>query len=214
MTDYASIQSKINRAYGKCALKIGVETSIYRAPNGINPISINNFIGTTFLSQNVAWSYMKSNKFNNLFWQLVIDRTQLKPYDYLVNEQFTFYVSDMEPIAPTSGIECNRIISLTRPNQDYVAGSNSYGGYDPNTEIQIMENCPVGILTGGRMEKNPFGLPLDTRSPSYIVYIPNLPGVAPRIGDFINDDRAVKLALSSVELTSLGYRCFAVSEQV
>jgi hypothetical protein len=214
MVNYAYVQNRVDYGYGKCAIKIGVETNIYRAPNGINPLASGNLIGTTFLSQNVSWDYMKANKFGNVLWQLVVDRTGLQSFDYLVNDQFTFYINEMEPIVPTNGIECTRMVSLTRPNQDYVPGSNSYGGYDPNTEIQIMENCPIGILTSGRMEKNPFNLPLDTRSPSYILYIPNLPGVSPRIGDFIIDDRGVKLSLTSVELTSLGYRCFSVSEQV
>jgi len=215
MVSYSYVQEKVNYGYGKCALKIGILTNVYRASNGINPLDPLNNVGQVYLSQNVSWNYMKANKFGNLIWQLVVDRTTLEPYDFLQNEQFTFYVDEMEPIVPTNGIECNRMVSLIRPNQTYSAGNNSYGGFDSTNIIQILQNCPVGILQAtGKRNKNDFSLPLDTGEPAYIVYIPALPDVEPRIGDLMDDDRGVRIALTSVEKTSLGFRCLAVSVQV
>lgn len=214
MVDFALIQEKVYFGYGKAAEKIGELANIYRAPNGIEPIKASNLIGQTYLSQNVNWAYNKANKHGNSVWQLVVDGRVIQQFDYLVTPKFTFFVNAMQPILPVNGVDCNRRVKITRPTKTRTPGANSYGGYEISDVLQMALDMPISIIQGGRMETNQFKLPLDTRSPSFSLLIPKLSGVDPRIGDFVDDDRGVRLALTSVELTDLGYRCMGASEQV
>lgn len=213
MVTYAYIQDKIYFGYGKAAQKIGQEADIFRSSNGINPIASGNLIGQTFLSQNVVWSYEKANKYGNAVWQLVVDGRDIQVFDYLITDSFTFFVIGMQPLLPILGVECNRTVSIVRPTKPRTPGANDYGGYEIADVLTIALNLPISALSGGRMENNQFKLPLDTRSPSFTLLIPNLPEIDLRIGDLVDDNRGVRLALTSVELTDFGYRCIGTSEQ-
>jgi hypothetical protein len=211
MVTAAYVQGKIYYGYGKAAQKIGVPYSIYRASSGINPISLPNFQGTAYLSANVEWTYMRANKYGNAVWQLIIDGRLTQTFDYLVGNGITYFICSMQALLPINGVECNRIVTITRPTVPLTPGENGYGGLPGGATL--MQACPCSILAGGRMEANKNALPLDTRSPSYQILIPALPGVELRIGDIVDDDRGVRLALTSCELTDLGYRLLANSEE-
>ena len=213
MVDFAYVQDKVYFGYGKAAEKIGQEVNIYRSATGIDPLDSDNLVGQTFLSQNVDWNYNKANKYGNAVWQLVIDGREIQKFDYLVNDTFTFFVIAMEPLLPILGVECTRTVSILRASKTQEPGANPYGGYELEDVSTLATSLPVSALAGGRMETNSFKLPLDTRSPSYVVLIPALTGIDLRIGDFVDDERGVRLALTSVELTDFGYRCIATSEQ-
>jgi len=214
MVNYAYVQDRVDYGYGKAALKIGETVTIYRPSSGINPISGPNVVGVTYLSYNVDWSYMKANKPGNAIYQLIIDGHLIQPFDYLVYSKATFYVDEREPIAPVNGVLCNRIVNITRPIADYSPGANPYGGYEKNNILTIMESAPISVLQKGRGSTNAYKLPLDTKSPGYILMVPALPGVELRIGDLIDDDRGVRIALTNVEKSEFGFRCLADSVEV
>lgn len=214
MVDYVRVQDRIYYGYGKAALKLGKTYSIYRATNATNPISISNLEGTTLVSPTVDWKYMRANKYGNPVWILLVDGRVIEPYDYLVGVDFTFFVNEMEPLLPINGVECNKVVSIKRPHLALTPGGNPYGGYETSGVLQTATGLPISVKQGGRMENNKFNLPLDTKSPSYEVLLPFLPGFNIRIGDFIDDDDGVRIAVTSVEETSIGFRCLAVSQQV
>jgi hypothetical protein len=157
---------------------------------------------------------MKSNRPGNAVYQLIIDGSVIQQFDYLVYPKATFYVDKRDPIAPVNGFLCNRIVNINRPIASYSPGGNSYGGYETDNILQIMLQAPISVLEHGKGIPNSFNLPLDTKSPRYILMIPALPGVELRIGDLIDDDRNVRLAITNVELTEFGFRCLADSVEV
>lgn len=214
MVAYAHVQERISYGYAKAAEKVGQTFALYRAPNGINPINQNNYLQDVFVSANVSWDYMKASAYGNAVYQLIIDQRVIKAGDILVGNGVTFFINAAEPLLPTNGVQCNRSVRLTRPSGTHLAGANPYGGYDPLDVEEILLNCPVSILDKGRPASAGFKLPLDVGMPRTIILMPFLPNVEPRIGDLLDDDRGVRVALYSVEKTDFGFRCTAISEQV
>ncbi len=212
---FAHIQDRISYGYGKAAKKLGKLYSIYRAVSGINPLSLSNLIGETYVSPNVSWDYMKANKSANTLWQLCVDARAVNTDDYLVGEDFTFFIDADQPLLPVNGYECNRIVRVTRPTKSLLPGENQYGGYKPDDVLEILLNAPISIiLATGRPAANNFNLPLDAGLCRYNFYIPNLPNVDIRIGDLIDDDRGVRVVINGIEETSLGFRGTALSQEV
>jgi hypothetical protein len=157
---------------------------------------------------------MKASSYGNAVFQLIIDQRIIMAGDILVGNGVTYFINAAEPLLPTNGVQCNRRIRLTRPTGTPFAGANPYGGYDPLEVEEILLECPASILDKGRPSTGGFKLPLDVGMPRTIILIPLLPNVEPRIGDLLDDDRGVRLALYSVEKTGFGFRCTAISEQV
>jgi hypothetical protein len=214
MVSYAHVQERISYGYAKAAQKIGQTFALYRAPNGINPIAIENYVQDIFMSYNVSWDYMKASQYGNAVYQAIIDQSIIKSGDILDGNGVTFFINATEPLMPTNVVQCNRRVRLTRPQGTPFAGENPYGGYDPLDAEEILLECPVSALDKGRPSAAGFKLPLDVAMPRTIILMPFLPNVEPRIGDFMDDDRGVRMALSSVEKTDFGFRCTGISEQV
>lgn len=227
MVNATYIQRKIYYGYNKAAIRLGYNYYIYRAPNGINPISPANLVGEVYVSPNVNWAYDRFNKYGNTIWQLVHDGRKTNVFDYLVivpgqgsgnipapTEQ-TFFIGAQQLLLPILGVECNRRVTITRPFQNIGTGENVYGGYAPTDTVLLMQSAPCSVLLSTHSgQSNPLSLPLDTRLPRYQLLMPKLPGVELRIGDLVDDDRGVRVAITGVELTDLGYRLNVKSEQI
>lgn len=209
--DGPGIDQKIRFGYAKAAKKLGKPFELYRSATPFNPLSIGNLIGSLPAVVTVDWEWMKSNKPGNAIWWILIDGQDssyplsAQEGDYLVGDQ-TFFILTKEYQMPMSAAECNRVVSIIRPEQPIGVGNQGYAAYTLPTSTTIMEGMPISILKdrGGRFADSK--LPTDTDQPGWIVQMPNLGGVNILTGDIMIDDVGDNYVVSTNEETEFGWR--------
>jgi hypothetical protein len=216
MADFALIKNKIySKGYYNVAKRLGVQFSIYRSADGNNPIKIGNFLFNQLISIDQDWTYKKAKKYGDPSWRFFPGNGLiLQNFDYMVGPDNTYFISDVnsnERLNPILCVECNTIITVTRPTQPTGTGAVGYGGYLPATATTLLTSCPASVLEGTKGETNTLKLPLDTRSPYYKILLPYLGGIQLRISDLVSLPNGNRLVISSVELTGLGWRLQAGS---
>ena len=210
----ATIQARIYKGYAIAALKIGVLHDQYRPTSALNPISLGNRLTSLPVSFNSEdFSYMKPNKYGKPTWFAVVDGAQTKVGDYLKGPTGTFFIAAQQPLLPILAVECNRTVSVYRPQQQTGIGAQGYGGDTDANETLLMQAWPASVLQGPKGEKSEAHLPGDTKNAWAAVLMPAFTGVVLRSDDILIDDLARRFVLSSVELTDLGYRMTAMQAQ-
>lgn len=177
--------------------------------------------------------YGKPNKYGKATWYALFDGHGLKPGDYLIGltsvgnlelegggsleledggslllqgcPSGTYFIAAMQLLLPILVVECNRIISISRPKPQSGAGAQPYSGITAANEIQYAKNVPCSILQGTKGEKNETALPSDTRSPWWTILLPGNVGHI-MYGDLIIDDFGQRYVVSSNEQSDLGWR--------
>jgi len=207
--DAQGIQDKIyKKGYGKSAEKLGFPFTIYRSPDGLDPIQPANIIGVTPMTYTKSWSYMSLPKFGENFWIGLIDGTLIQVGDFLVGDQYTFFVGSMFLLQPILVVLCDRRITIVRPKSPVGIGSVGYSGFiynDPSTYDELHTNVPASFLKSSRGEKNPVDLPTSAKMPWYAVYLPQWASVFLRNGDIIIDDEQQLYKISDNEHTASGW---------
>lgn len=169
-----------------------------------------NYLFTRKVSLNAEdMKYGKPNKYGKATWYVLVDGTDLEVGTYFKGPGGTFFIAAMQALLPIFVVECNRTVAVYRP---YTQGDDGHGPYAGNTKKNqklLIQGRPCSILQGTKGEKSEAQLPGDTRSPWWMVLIPEA-GVDYRLDDIMVDDRGVRYVLSSVELTGSGYRCTAM----
>ena len=180
-----------------------------------------------------SYNFIKSNKFGVSILFGIFDGTLICEGDYLVTPpinstdndgSFTkksntnadyFYVASMPLNSPILLVKCNRTLNISRPHgPSGTKGALGYAGSVPASEQALLSGVRASMLQGTKGETNPANLPLDIRQPWWVVLLPALPGVVIDTGDFIRDDLGRRYAISSAELTDLGWRLTASYERV
>jgi hypothetical protein len=222
MVDGSRVQNRIDYGYAKCATKIGSDFKHYRSSTPINPIALGNLLGTIKASTNVTWDYMKSNRYGNSVFNIIIDAQYVtspqsaRVGDYIVGiadthgnilDKSTYFISALQYLLPPKAVQCNNTINIIRPTQNTGAGNVGYSGYtiNPFNSTTIMTAMPASVLIQGRSD-NDTKLPTDTNEPSWIVLIPNLGNVEIRIDDIIIDNSNQNYVITNNELTDFGWR--------
>lgn len=205
------LQAKIYAGYAKAAAKIGLIFSQYRPTSAVDALYATNKLRTLPASFNAEdMGYSRPNKYGKATWYCLADGSLLARGDYLDGNGSTYFVAAMQPLLPILVVECNRVVSIYRPQQQEGVGAVGYGGNTIDNQTAIVTNFPASILQGSKGEKNEVSLPGDTRSPWWIVLLPNIPGDAYlRTDDVLIDDFGRRFTLSSVEQTDLGWRITA-----
>jgi hypothetical protein len=216
MADFASIQNRIYYGYGKAAQRLGTTHAVYRSADGNNPIQQANFIFNQLISVDQDLTYKKAQKYNDPVWQfLPANGLLLQNFDYFVSPSgINYFITDIVPddrLTPPTCVECNEVITITRPTQPTGKGAVGYGGYLPGTAEVLLTSCPASVLEGFRGEANALKMPLDTRSPYYKILLPYLGDITLRISDLISLSDGTRLVISSVELADMGWRLQAGS---
>jgi len=230
VTTSASIQSKIwQKGYGNAAVKLGLPYQFYRPQGNITLESGGNlllesggnmrleggsfpgsFVITLPVSLNAEdMTYRKPNKYGKATWYALVDGTSLSVGDYLIGPQGTFFIAAMQPLLPILVVQCNRIITISRPMAQSGSGMQGYSGMTAANEMAYSSNVPCSILQGTKGEKDDANLPADVRSPWWTMLFPGAVGRV-LLGDLIIDDIGQRYIASSVELTALGYRVTAM----
>ncbi len=209
----ATLQSKIYAGYGKAALRLGYTTDLYRPSSPDFPLSNKiTSLPVSFNSQDMRYS--KPNKYGPSPWFGVFDGTIARVGDYLTNtHDGTFFIAAMQQALPILVVQTNRIINILRPQQQTGVGALGYGGDTAANETALMSGWPASVLQGTKGGKGGANLPGDTQNPWWAILLPVFPGVILRSGDLITDDLQRRYAISSAELSDLGWRLTAAQVQ-
>jgi len=213
--DGATLQGKIYEGYAKAAIRLGLPFAQYRPSGANNPVTgapLNASMLASFNAEDMK--YGRPNKYGKATWYCLADGTQLAVFDYLVGASGTYFIAAMQPLLPILAVECNRTVSVTRPQlQTQVGGLTDYEGTTAVNETPLMAGWPASILQGSKGEKGEIVLPGDVRNAWWIVLFPSTPSVVLRSGDLIYDDNNRRYIISSAELTDLGWRLTALQGQ-
>jgi hypothetical protein len=208
MVNLAQVQKHVNRGLGKAATKLGENYSWYRAASAAYPIASGNLLGTieAQFASDPGFMFKKPSQYSKASWYGMFDPTNVLSGDYFVGTLGTFFVTDVERIAPPQCIYCNRVITVNRPQQQTTTGLNGYGGDVLAGETAIMTQWPASILMTRRGTGGETKLPGDTRNPWNLVLLPHFSGVDILSRDLIADDLGNRYVVSVAELTLLGWR--------
>lgn len=212
--DGATLNNKVMAGYTKAAQKIGTTYQHYRPSSASNPIASGNRLADMLVSLNADDPrYAKPNVYGKATWYAVADASLLRVGDYLVGVEGTQFVAALQQLLPIFVVDCNRTISVYRPQQQSGVGALGYGGDTAATETAIMTAWPASVLQGTKGEKGGVNLPGDTRDPWWAILLPAWSGVVLRSADIITDDLSRRYVISSAELTDLGWRLTAIQVQ-
>lgn len=204
--DGPTIQARVFRGYAIAAAKIGFATDQYRPASASNPMATK--LGTLQASFNAEdMKYGKPNKYGKPTWFCIADGTQLQVGDYLVQGTSTYFVAAMQPLLPILAVECNRTVTVYRPQQQAGVGAVGYGGNTAANQTAIATNWPVSLLQAAKAANNPMNLPGDGKQATWALLMPAIPGgVVIKNDDIIADDLGNRYLVYSAELTDLGWR--------
>lgn len=212
--DGAMINAKVYAGYAKAAQRIGTTYQHYRPTSASNPISAGTRMADMLASLNANDPrYSRPNMYGKSTWYAVADGTRLQVGDYIIGIEGTLFVAALQQLLPIFMVDCNRTINVLRPQQQNGLGAVGYGGDTDSNETALMTAWPASVLQGTKGEKGGVNLPGDTRDPWWTVLLPQWSGVSLRSGDIITDDLARRYAISSAELTDLGWRITAAQVQ-
>lgn len=199
--DGAKIQSLINKGLGKASKKLGSTFSVYRSASLLNPLDPANARPDIQASITTGYQYSRFNKPNAPEWTLVADATDLLPGDWLVGDQ-TFYLATIQPLLPMPVIQCNRVVSITRP------GYSSAGGNLEASEITVASSLPVFMFSKGAKAASAHAIAFPTNTTAamdeWVVYINAraLNGIQKH--DILVDENGDKYEFSVVNFTDWG----------
>ncbi len=209
--DSATIQNRIYKGYGKAALRLGQVYSQYRPVGAGNPLAtVRSTFNASFNAEDMTYS--RPNKYGKPTWFGLFDGTQTKVSDYLVGPGGTFFIAAQQLTLPILCVECNRTITVLRPQQQSGIGAQGYGGDTYANETVLMQSWPASVLQGSKGEKSETALPGDVRMAWAAILLPYA-GVTLRSDDIVTDDLARRFVISSAELTDLGWRITAMQAQ-
>jgi len=203
--DGATVQDKIYAGYGQAATRIGETASIYRPTNALSPIGT--AIGTILAAFDQRGRFENPNKYGQNIWYGLFDGCETQVGDYLICDAGTFFIAAQQHILPILCVSCNRTVSVYELSGSADVGAQSYN--DAKALTAIMTGWPCSILQGTKGETNPVHLPDDVKMPWWSILLPLFTGVTIQTTDIIIDDLGRRYAVSSPELTDLGWRISA-----
>jgi len=211
--DATMLQEKIYGAYARAAQRIGPMYTLYR-PNGAgSPIVPGNIVTTLAASFNAEdMSYGKPRGYGQAAWYCLADGTQLQVGDYLVNladAAESYFIAAMQNALPILAVQCNRSVRIGRMPVENGAGYVGYAGVVQSEERDALgaagaegtfgSGWPASILLGGKQS-------------GVTILLPTSVPLAIAQSDVIQDDMERDYAISSAELTPLGWRIEANEE--
>ena len=206
--DGTKLQSKIYYGYAQSAKRIGLPFNQYRPTGADVAIDAGTLVGTVLASFNALdMKYGKANGYGKPTWYCLVDGRLVAVGDYLIGAPGTFFVAAMQPLLPILAVECNRTVTVYRPQQLSGVGAQPYGGNTAANQTPIVTGYPASIQINSKADKGVVSLPGDTRSAWWNMLLPAIPGgVIIEDGDVVTDDISNRYTVSAAELTDLGWR--------
>ena len=213
--DGATLQQRVYYGYAKAANVIGLSFAQYRPATASTAIAAGNLLRSmpaSFNAQDMA--YGKPNGYGKATWYCVADGRLLQVGDYLTGNGSTYFIAAMQPLLPMLAVECNRTVTVYRPQQQPGVGALGYGGNTESNQVAIVTAFPASILIGAKAETNAVKLPGDGRSVAQVMLLPPIPGgVQIKNNDIVIDDLANRYIIFGAELTDLGWRCTVMESE-
>jgi hypothetical protein len=211
--DAARLQSKVYSGYGKAALRIGYDFTVYR-PNGANaPIVSGNIFGSpinaAFTPRASGFNFEITSTYEQPLFHGLFDATNLLVGDYLVNASHgTYFIIAKQDQAPVLCVQCNNTVSIVRPEGPSGVGAQGYSGATTSSETPVMTSWPASLVFDARGRNSGAALPMDEVNPYFTVLLPALSGVDVRPSDIVTDGNspARRYIVASSEHSPLGWR--------
>jgi len=206
--DGTKLQGKVYYGYAQSAKRIGLPFRQYRPASATNPISSGTLVGTILASFNAQdMKYSKPNSYGKAVWYCLADGRVMAVGDYFVGAPGTFFIASMQPLLPIQAIECNRTVTVFRPQQQAGVGAVGYGGNTAQNQTAIVTGFPASVLINAKADNSSVKLPGDTRQAWWSLLLPPIPGnVIIQDADVVTDEIGNRYVVSAAELTDMGWR--------
>ena len=212
--DGTRMQSLVNKGFRISAAKVGLPFSVYR-PTGpadpIGPATMLTVLPAAFSADD--YRFRRPQGYAKPLWTALVDGGTTQPGDYLVEVAAlpgqgirTFFIAAQQQLLPIIAIECNAVLSFSRPGPAATEGSGADGYGDASPPMSLITGWPASLVAGTKGEKSDDGLPRDTRQPWYSVLLPPSQTVELQTDDQVTDQDGLRYLVSSAELTPLGWR--------
>jgi len=224
----SSIQAAVSRGYAIAATKLGTSFVQYRSPgsNPLRSVPLATIPAVFTNAKSSGFNFDKSSTFEDVLFAVLIGGVQIG--DYLVGSSGTFFIADMPPLRPVVAVQCNRIVTITRPNSERnVAGGQAQGLPSQPGGTGRYRGVSTAIVTSGAGESDivigiPCAMigstgratgtgetPTDAPGPSrWRIYLPQ--SAAPKgtihDRDIVTDEEGIRHQVSAAGWTSIGYR--------
>lgn len=207
--DGATLQQRVYYGYAQAAKRIGLSFDQYRPTTATTAMASGNLLRSMTASFNAQdMRYSKPNGYGKATWYCLADGRLLQVGDYLTGNGSTYFIAAMQPLLPILAVECNRTVTVYRPQQQAGVGALGYGGNTAANETAVVTSFPASILIGAKAETNAVKLPGDGRSMAQVMLLPPIPGaVQIKNNDIVKDDLGNRYIIFGAELTDLGWRC-------
>jgi hypothetical protein len=211
--DGATLQNRVYYGYTQAALRIGLTFSQYR------PLTASTALGNLLRTMPASFNaqdmkYGKPSGYAKPLWYCLADGRLLKVGDYLTAASGTFFIVAMQPLLPILAVECNRTVTVSRPQQQTGVGAVGYGGNTKSNQTAIVTGFPAALLLAAKAEVNTVKLPGDGRAVAYQLLLPPIPGaVQLKNDDIVEDDLRNRYVIFGAELTDLGWRCTVMESE-
>ncbi len=212
----AQYEALYDLGYSISAGILGKPYAQYRANGANNPTALSNMVGNIDCYLTVDAKLMGAGQlqYGKTGWYGAFERGYVNLGDYVIGDLGTFIIVATSYPGPCSLVQCNRTLTITRPNLGIQPGVSPYSGDTTAAQAPVLAGWPASlILTGSGVSGKPTGmkLPSDGKFPVVTII---LPITAPDIqfNDVVSDDLGNRYYVSMAELTQLGWRLTA--EQV
>ena len=202
------LQELIYRGVGVGARHIGRPCAVYRPQNPTAPLT--NQVESLPIAFNAANpNYTRPNLYGKAVWYADMDARHTQPGDYLVrlSDNKIWYIAAQQQLLPVVAIECNRRIRIVRTPPLTGSGVLGYSGIiDPVDVLGTADSLwPASILQGGK-PLPAVNLPSDVKDAGWKILLPISVPLQILSADLIEDDTGRGFAVTSAELTDLGWR--------
>lgn len=214
----ADIEALIQQGNGFAADVLGDTYYAYGPQDPFNPLAFAYVALPVFLTTDDKSASTKANAYGKPLWYGRFDRTQTSVGDYLIGPAGTYFIAAQQALLTTLVIECNAVVSFTRPTGDTEAANaidiNDYGGRSDATDTPLLTGWPASVLIKTRGEASPLLLPGDTKQALFEVLIPANGGVTLRTSDLMTwqwynmPDQIARGTVAGTEATDLGWRLY------
>lgn len=212
--DGEKLISNVYAGYGKAAKRIGFDYAVYRPSQSPSDPPLDNanlLLESLKVSPNQKGDYKVPNSYGVAIWWSYHDGSETLVGDYLVGRMGTFFIAAQQDLLPIMLVNCNRVVTITRPAPADGIGAVDYQGYTTDATDTLMTEWPASILQGREKDQNI--VPMDTKLPSWQILLPAQAGVVLRTSDIITDDLGHRYGIGSAEQTDLGWRLTAIQLQ-
>jgi len=207
--DGVTLQDRINRGLGTAARAIGLVCDAFRPSGPDDPLQpTNRYLRLTAAFNAQDPRFARTNAYGVAVWYGVFDAAYTRIGDYLVERLSgtAWFIAAQQALLPALCVRTNRVVTFERAAAPKRTGTNAYGGVTQGSSTVLLTGWPASVLAAAPTERSDGGLPGDVRLGSFAVLLPAWPGTVLRSGDLMSDDVGRSFAVSTAELSELGWR--------